>query len=89
MLIENFYAFNTSIVLCSKNLITYSLPNVASKIIPLEDFEENRFSIELIYRPSILDNITSWKVFEGEEKILEFLTNGENFKDLSIDDDKF
>jgi hypothetical protein len=60
-----------------------------SRISPLEDYEASRFSIELLYKPSIPDNITNWRVFEGDEQIISFLTNKENFKDLAIDDEVF
>jgi hypothetical protein len=35
------------------------------------------------------NNISNWKVFEGDEQIVDFLTNQENFKDLAIDDEVF
>jgi hypothetical protein len=34
-------------------------------------------------------NISNWKVFEGDEQIISFLTNQDNFKDLAIDDEVF
>jgi hypothetical protein len=35
------------------------------------------------------NNISNWKVFEGDEHIINFLTNQENFNDLAIDDEVF
>jgi hypothetical protein len=35
------------------------------------------------------NNIYNWKVFEGDEHIINFLTNQDNFKDLAIDDEVF
>jgi hypothetical protein len=35
------------------------------------------------------NNISNWKVFEGDEHIIKILTNQENFKDLGIDDKIF
>jgi hypothetical protein len=35
------------------------------------------------------NNISNWKVFEGDEQIIKFLTNQDNFKDLTIDDEEF
>jgi hypothetical protein len=35
------------------------------------------------------NNISNWKVFEGDEQIINFLTNQDNFKDLAIDDEAF
>jgi hypothetical protein len=43
----------------------------------------------MLYKPFVPDNVTNWRVFEGDEQIIEFLTNEENFRDLSIDDDEF
>ena len=45
--------------------------------------------MELLYKPSIPNNIVNWKVFEGDEQIVDFLTNQENFKYLAIDDEVF
>ena len=43
------------------------LANVASNLCPSDDFSHDIFSIELIYRLSIPDNITNWRVFEDDE----------------------
>jgi hypothetical protein len=45
--------------------------------------------VELLYKPSVPNNISNWKVFEGDEQIINFLTNQDNFKDLAIDDEVF
>jgi hypothetical protein len=45
--------------------------------------------VELLYKPSVPNNIANWKVFEGYEQIIDFLTNQEIFKDLSIDNEVF
>jgi ribonuclease HI len=49
----------------------------------------SRFTVELLYKPSVPNNISNWKVFEGDEQIINFLTNQDNFKDLPIDDEVF
>jgi hypothetical protein len=45
--------------------------------------------MELLYKPSVPNNIRNWKFFEGDEQIINFLTNQKNFKDLVIDDEIF
>jgi hypothetical protein len=45
--------------------------------------------VELLYKPLVPNNISNWKVFEGDEQIINFLTNQDNFKDLAIDDEVF
>ena len=58
-LISNFEAFNIKSIPRFQNQEADLLANVASKLVPLEDFSPNIFSIELIFRPSSTDNITN------------------------------
>jgi ribonuclease HI len=71
-LIENFQAFNITSIPRSKNMLVDSLATTASRLSPLEDYEASRFSIELLYKPSVPDNIANWRVFEGDEQIISF-----------------
>jgi hypothetical protein len=66
-LIENFEAFNITAIPKTKNTIVDSLAIVASTLSPLEDYETSRFIVELLYKPSVPNSISSWKVFEGDE----------------------
>jgi hypothetical protein len=88
-LIEHFEAFNIRAIPRTKNTLVDSLAIVASTLSPLEDYEASRFTVELLYKSSVPNNISNWKVFEGYEQIINFLTNQENFKDLAIDDEIF
>lgn len=54
------------------NSSAYLLTNVASKLIPSQEFSTDRFSIELIFRPSIPDNITNCRVFNNDSDIIYF-----------------
>jgi len=87
--IDNFEAFNITVVPRTKNTLADSLATEASRLSPLEYYEASRFAVELLYRPSVPNNISNWKVFEGDDQIVYFLTNQENFKDLAIDDEIF
>jgi ribonuclease HI len=88
-LIEHFEAFNITTIPREKNILVDSLATTASRLSPLEDYEASRFTVELLYKPSVPNNISNWKVFEGDEQIINFLTNQDNFKDLAIDDEVF
>jgi len=83
-----FLAFNISSIPRIQNASADLLSNVASKLIPLEDYSLDRFSIELIFGPSILDNITNWLVFNDDEDILNFLTSEKSYDDQIIDEDE-
>ena len=43
------------------------LANATSNLCQSEYFSHDNFFVELIYRSSILDNITNWRVFEDDE----------------------
>jgi hypothetical protein len=88
-LIEHFEDFNITAILRANNTLVDSLAKANSRLSPLEDYESSRFTVELIYKPSVPNNISNWKFFEGDEQIIIFLTNHDNFKDLAIDDEEF
>jgi hypothetical protein len=73
----------------ANNILVDSLATAVSRLSPLEYYEASRFTVELLYKSSMPKNISNWKVFEGNEQIINFLTNQDNFKDLSIDDEVF
>jgi hypothetical protein len=87
--IEHFEAFDITAIPKAKNVLADSLATAASRLFPLEDYESSQFTVELLYKPSVPNNISNWKVFEGDEHIINFLTNQDNFKYLTIDDEEF
>jgi hypothetical protein len=42
--------------------------------------------VEIRYRPSILDNVKHWKVFEDDQEIEKFLQSVDDFSALHIDE---
>jgi hypothetical protein len=64
---QTFDAFNISHVPHSLNYDVDLLANVTSKLIPSEGIMLDTFSVELLYRPSIPDNITNWRVFDDDQ----------------------
>ena len=65
-LISHFDAFNIISVPRIQNQEADLLANVASKLIPSENLTPVFFSVELIFRPSIPDNIFNWRVFDND-----------------------
>ena len=63
---SSFQTFNIKSLPRSQNFDAELLANNASRPIPPEALAPDTFSIELLYRPSILDNITSWKIFDDD-----------------------
>ena len=61
--------------------------NATSNLCPSDDFSHDNFFVDLIYRLSILDYITNWRVFENDEQIINFLHSKNTFKGSVIDDE--
>jgi hypothetical protein len=59
---------------------------VASRLIPLDGLMPDTFSVELLYMPSIPDNITNWRVFDDDQQLINFLHLKDTFKDSIIDE---
>ena len=85
-LISTLDAFNIESISHFQNQESDLLANVASRLIPAENFSPNVFSIELLFRPSIPDNITNWCVFNDDSQIIAFLTGEYAFKESAIDE---
>eukprot|EP00253_Pinus_taeda_P027377 PITA_27377 len=87
-LTSHFLAFNISSIPRSQNSAADLLANVASKLLPSEDYSPDIFSVELLFRPSIPDNVTNWRVFNHDEDILQFLTSEKSYDDQIIEENE-
>jgi hypothetical protein len=83
---HKFLAFNINPIPRMSNSEVDLLANVASKLLFAEGFSPNLFSIELLFSPSISDNITNWTVFDDDQKIIKFLHMEDTFQDVVIDE---
>jgi ribonuclease HI len=66
-LMSKFSAFNINSIPRLNNAEADLLANVASKLLPAEGLSPDAFSIELLFRPSIPDNVTNWRVFDDDQ----------------------
>jgi hypothetical protein len=85
---SNFEAFNIKSIPHTENYDANMLENEASNLIPSDDLNHGIFSIELIYRSSVPDNITNWKIFHDDQQIIDFLHSEDSFKGSMIDDEQ-
>ena len=83
-MISHFNAFNINSSPRLQNVAADFLVVYAARLVPTN----NKCSIELIFRPSIPDNVTNLRVFDDNEQFINFLTNDETFKDSVIDDEE-
>lgn len=82
-LIYSFKAFNIISMPRMNNVVPYILANAVARFTPLRD----GFSIEVIYKPIVPNNVTNFYIFNHDQHILDFLTIMDIFKDLAIDKD--
>lgn len=71
-LMNHFEDFNISSIPRGENREVDYLATTSSRISSLENFEMSIFYVQIMFRPSILDNITTWRVFENDSQIIEF-----------------
>jgi ribonuclease HI len=86
-LIDNFFlAFNISFIPREDNAVVDSLAVSASQFkVPQPSMA--KYDVEIKYRPSVLDNVKHWKVFEDDLEIKKFLQSVDEFSALHIDQD--
>ena len=81
----NFHTFNIVSIPRLKNATADLLATSVVRLVP----SNNRCSIELLFRPSVPDNITNLRVFDNDHQILECLMNDDTFiKGPIIDDEE-
>lgn len=85
-LLKSFGEFVINSIPRNQNFVADLLANVASKLIPTAEMPTSAFSIQLLFRPSVPDNITNFRVFDDDEQIIIFLASKDVFKDAAIDD---
>jgi ribonuclease HI len=84
-LMNKFSTFNINSIPRMNNSEAYLLANVASKLLPAEGLSLDAFSVELLFWPSIPDNIMNWRVFDDDQQIINFLHMEETFQGAVID----
>jgi hypothetical protein len=85
-LMHTFSTFNIKSIPRLNNYEVNLLANVASKLFPTEGLSPNAFSIELLFRPSVPDNITNWRVFDNDQQVISFLHMEDTFRGVVIDE---
>ena len=70
-MITHFNAFNINAIPRLQNVATDLLATFASILV----LNNNKFSIELIFRPLVPDNIKNMRVFNDDEQIIKFSMN--------------
>ena len=65
-LMYKFESFNIRSILHLVKYEAYMMANVASNRFPSNNFSHDKFSVKLIYRSLILDNITNYRIIKDD-----------------------
>ena len=81
-------AFNIKSIPRSNSFEANMISNVASNLSHNDVFTQDKFYVQLIYRPSIPDNITNWRVFDDDQQTIYFHHFEDTFRGSVIDDEQ-
>jgi ribonuclease HI len=82
--IEMFDAMDIISVPRDQNSLADSLAVAASTLQPSEDLIKGEGKLEIIFRPSVPDNVDHWQVFRDDKQILRFIHNVQEFSDFNV-----
>lgn len=80
--IEAFDAFDIYVVPREFNDREDSLVVLATLLIPHNDFSSPRYTIEMVFHPSVLDNFENSQFFNDDQHVINFLQIDDGFYDL-------
>jgi ribonuclease HI len=82
--IEMFDAMDRISVPRDQNSLANSLAAAASTLQPSEDLMKGEGKLEIIFRPSVPNNVDHWQVFRDDKQILRFIHNVQEFSDFNV-----
>lgn len=83
-MINNFKAFNIVSIPRVRNSIADALANATTRMSSLKI----GFSVEIIYKPSVPNNVPNLCIFNDDQQILHFMADADIFKDDAIKKDE-
>jgi hypothetical protein len=82
--IEFFDAMDLIAIPRDQNNLVDSLAVATSTLQPSEDLMKGEGKLEIIFRPSVPDNIDHWQVFKDDEQVLRFIYNVKEFSGFNV-----
>jgi hypothetical protein len=82
--IELFDAFAIKVVPRERNVVVDALAVATSTLQPCRELVNGECKMEVIFRPSIPDNLEHWQVFNDDAQILHFLHSLKEFSENQV-----
>ena len=84
--ISDLDALNLIAILREQNSKADELAVAASTLQLSDDLIDENISVEVIFRPSVSDNLNHWQVFDDDKQVIKFLTHMREFYDFCVND---
>jgi ribonuclease HI len=81
---ENFDALDLIVIPREKNSKVDELVMAASTLQLSQDLIKGNIKVEVIFRPSVPDNVDHWQIFDDDKQVIKFLNNIQEFSDFHI-----
>jgi len=81
---ELFYALDLQAIPREKNIHADQLAMAASTLKLFYELVNDEIKMEVIFRPSVPDDVEHWQVFNEDSQVVRFLNKLEEFEDLNI-----
>jgi ribonuclease HI len=82
---KNFEVVSIEVVPREENYVADALAVSASTLQPCEGPLQNLCKMEVLFRPSIPDNLEHWQVFQDDNQIHRFMENSREFEEIRYD----
>jgi hypothetical protein len=79
---ENFDALDLVAIPRDHNFKADELAVVASTLQLSQDLMDGNVKVEVIFRPSVPDNVDHWQIFDDDKQVIKFLNNIQEFSDF-------
>jgi hypothetical protein len=83
-MIEDLDALNLIAIPREQNSKADELAVAASTLSLPDSLIDENISVEVIFRPSVPDNMNHWQVFDDDKQVIKFLTHMHEFSDFGI-----
>lgn len=85
---EHFDALDLKAILRKQNSLANELAVAATTFQLSDELINDKIKMEVIFRPSVPDNLEHWQVFNDEKQVIRFLNSLDEFEDFQIDSEE-
>jgi hypothetical protein len=85
---EGFDALNLVAIPRDQNFKEDELVVVASTLQLSQDLIKGNITVEVVFRPSVPDNVDHWQIFDDDKQVIKFLNHMQEFSEFHINEEE-